>query len=144
MINNDDVSSTAQRTQESKVWLVTGCSSGLGKCLVSAILARGDKVIATARQLSAMKEFEGHDDIKTLSLDVASSQDVLDTKVKEAVSFFGRIDILVNNAGYVESGVWEELRYVSHTSRNNFHFSCHKLSAMKTLLEGSRPTSLGP
>ncbi|KAL5600652.1 hypothetical protein FOVSG1_008464 [Fusarium oxysporum f. sp. vasinfectum] len=111
MINNGDVSSTAQRTEESKVWLVTGCSSGLGKCLVSAILARGDKVIATARQLSAMKEFEGHDDIKTLSLDVASSQDVLDTKVKEAVSFFGRIDILVNNAGYVESGVWEELSH---------------------------------
>ncbi|KAG5753560.1 hypothetical protein H9Q70_003837 [Fusarium xylarioides] len=111
MINDGDVSRKPQSTHEFKVWLVTGCSSGLGKCLVSAILARGDKVIATARQLSAMKEFEGHDDIKTLSLDVVSPQDVLDRKVNEAVSFFGRIDILVNNAGYVESGVWEELSY---------------------------------
>lgn len=129
---------------QSQVWIVTGCSSGLGKCLVSAILARGDKVIATARQLSTMKEFEGHGDIKILSLDVTSSQDVLDTKVKEAVSFFGRIDILVNNAGYVESGVWEELRYVSHTSNDNFNFSSHKPSATKTLSEGSTPISLGP
>ncbi|KAF4970047.1 hypothetical protein FSARC_2865 [Fusarium sarcochroum] len=108
---NGDVLSTTKEIQEPKVWLVTGCSSGLGRCLVSAILERGDKVIATARQLSAIEELQYLDEVKILSLDVTSSQSILETKVQEAIALFGRIDVLVNNAGYVESGVWEELSH---------------------------------
>jgi NADP-dependent 3-hydroxy acid dehydrogenase YdfG len=108
--NDESVPNTnTNRIKGPKVWLVTGCSTGLGKCLVSAILARGDKVIATARKLSALEELNGLDHVKILSLDVTSPQSVLDSKVREACSLFGRVDVLVNNAGYVESGVWEEL-----------------------------------
>lgn len=97
-------------TTTSKVWLVTGCSTGLGRSLVSAVLARGDKIIATARQVSALKDLENADNVKVLSLDVTADQTELAKKVQEAQSFFGRIDVLVNNAGCVISGVWEELR----------------------------------
>lgn len=40
------------------VWLVTGCSSGIGAQLVHAILARGDKVIATARNVDKVRHLE--------------------------------------------------------------------------------------
>jgi NADP-dependent 3-hydroxy acid dehydrogenase YdfG len=73
-------------------------------------LARGDKIIATARQVSTLKDLENVDNLKVLSLDVTADQTELAAKVQEAQSFFGRIDVLVNNAGCVISGVWEELR----------------------------------
>ncbi|KAI8657177.1 putative oxidoreductase yusZ [Fusarium keratoplasticum] len=105
------MTSTAEiaSTKTSKVWLVTGCSTGLGRCLVPAVLARGDKIIATARQVSTLKDLENDDNVRVLSLDVTADQTELAAKVQEAQSFFGRIDVLVNNAGCVISGVWEEL-----------------------------------
>ncbi|KPM41435.1 hypothetical protein AK830_g5120 [Neonectria ditissima] len=92
----------------SRVWLITGCSSGLGRAFVPAIVACGDKVIATARRLSDIQSLAS-DNVKCLQLDVTQSQHVLDAKLEEAVFFFGGIDVLVNNAGFIWSGVWEEL-----------------------------------
>jgi NAD(P)-dependent dehydrogenase (short-subunit alcohol dehydrogenase family) len=42
-------------------------------------------------------------------LDVTASQADLDAKIKEAISWYGRIDVLVNNAGYLEMGFIEEI-----------------------------------
>ncbi|KAF1325837.1 Dehydrogenase, partial [Globisporangium splendens] len=91
----------------SKVWLITGCSSGLGRELALAALARGDRVIATARNVNKL------DDLKqrgaaAVSLDVTSSDHVLKQIIADAVAIYGRIDILVNNAGYVLQGAVEE------------------------------------
>lgn len=97
---------------DSKVWLVTGCSSGFGRLFVPAIIARGDKVIATARSATGLAGIDTTDHSRTLLLDVTAEQQVIDQKVKEATGFFGQIDVLVNNAGYVASGVWEEVRWV--------------------------------
>ncbi|KAF7544837.1 hypothetical protein G7Z17_g9637 [Cylindrodendrum hubeiense] len=94
--------------RSSRVWLVTGCSSGLGRAFVPAIVACGDKVIATARRLSDI-QLLASDNVRCMQLDVTQSQHVLDGKLAEDVSFFGDIDVLVNNAGFVWSGVWEEL-----------------------------------
>ena len=96
--------------ENSKVWLVTGCSSGFGRSFVPAILARGDKVIATARSATGLAGIDTTDHSRTLLLDVTATQQVINEKVKEATEFFGRIDVLVNNAGYLASGVWEEVR----------------------------------
>ncbi|KAI9168088.1 Oxidoreductase BOA17 [Paramyrothecium foliicola] len=93
----------------SKVWLVTGCSSGFGIQIVNAALARGDRVIATARHFASLIHLEGTSNVELLELDVTDSESVLRQKVEAAVSAFGHIDFLVNNAGYVLSGVWEEL-----------------------------------
>lgn len=94
----------------SLVWLITGCSSGLGRELVLAAAARGDRVIATARRMQDLDYCEAIGGVKALELDVTCSQADLAAKVREAIQLFGGLDVLVNNAGYVLSGVWEELR----------------------------------
>lgn len=38
-----------------KTWLITGCSSGLGKHLAAAVLARGDQLVATARNPESLQ-----------------------------------------------------------------------------------------
>lgn len=92
------------------VWLVTGCSTGFGRTLVPAILARGDNVIATARKLSDLSYVDELKGAKALQLDVTATEDIIREKVETAVNLFGGINVLVNNAGYVMSGVWEEVR----------------------------------
>jgi NADP-dependent 3-hydroxy acid dehydrogenase YdfG len=92
-----------------RVWLITGCTSSFGKLFVSAIVARGDKVIATARNVSALDEFKDKPNVRLLSLDVTATQDELNAKSATALKLFGGVDVLVNNAGYVLSGAWEEL-----------------------------------
>lgn len=93
----------------SKVWLITGCSSGFGQLFVPAIVARGDKVIATARNISSLQAHSDDANVRLLQLDVTASQKDLNLKVQEALSLFGKIDVLVNNAGYLTPGVWEHV-----------------------------------
>jgi NAD(P)-dependent dehydrogenase (short-subunit alcohol dehydrogenase family) len=92
-----------------QVWLITGTSSGFGAELVKEVIARGDKVIATARNVKRISHMR---DIGAaiLQLDVTASQDELNRKAEEAISIYGRIDILVNNAGYTQFGIVEETR----------------------------------
>ncbi|KAL2834557.1 hypothetical protein BJY01DRAFT_224307 [Aspergillus pseudoustus] len=106
----------------SRVWLITGCTSGFGKLFVSAIVARGDKVIATARNISTLEEFRDIPHVRLLDIDVTATQDELNGKATETLSLFGRVDLLVNNAGYVLSGAWEELTHeqVLHQFQTNF------------------------
>lgn len=93
-----------------RVWLVTGCSSGFGQFFISAIVARGDKVVATARDITSLTDLaKGGGNVKVLQLDVTAPQEVLNQKISLAIEAFGRVDVLVNNAGYVTSGVWEEV-----------------------------------
>jgi len=93
-----------------KNWFVTGSSRGLGRKLVQAILAAGDKVIATARKPEELKDLSATygDDIRAVKLDVTSPEDVKNA-VSVAVETFGRIDVLVNNAGYGFLGAFEEM-----------------------------------
>ncbi|MCJ1402162.1 hypothetical protein MMC11_005381 [Xylographa trunciseda] len=92
-------------------WLVTGCSSGFGEHFVHAILARGDRVIATARRANECLHHFEEAGAAILDLDVTASQADLDAKMKEALSIYEGIDVLVNNAGYIELGLMED---VSH------------------------------
>lgn len=91
-------------------WLVTGCSSGLGRRFIPSILERGDNIIATARNVDTLSDFADHGNVRLLQLDVSSPEAELGSKVAQALLFFGRIDVLVNNAGYVLSGAWEEIQ----------------------------------
>lgn len=85
----------------SKVWLVTGSSRGLGRCIVEAALNAGDQVLATARNTQTLNDLvERYGDmLRTATLDVTDSQAAY-SAVQEAVEAFGRLDVLVNNAGY--------------------------------------------
>ena len=89
-------------------------SSGFGKELSLALLARGDKVISTARarslpKLSELKEKGA----ATLELDVTAPLSELHAVAAKAVAIHGHIDVVVNNAGYIISGVLEENTYVT-------------------------------
>jgi NAD(P)-dependent dehydrogenase (short-subunit alcohol dehydrogenase family) len=94
----------------SKVWLVTGSASGLGRDIAETVLASGDRLVATARdprRLEDLVEKYG-DQIRTAPLDVAD-EDAAYAAVQVAVDAFGRLDVLVNNAGYGDIAPFEQL-----------------------------------
>ncbi|CAK5274190.1 unnamed protein product [Mycena citricolor] len=91
------------------VWFITGTSTGLGKTLVSTVLARGDLVIATARTLSDIDTvWAGNPNVRTRQLDVTSGPAAIKAVVDEAAGFWGRLDVVVNNAGAGLPGLLEE------------------------------------
>jgi len=91
-------------------WLITGCSSGFGEALVSSLNSRGDRVIATARNLEDIEHLKSGN-VHTIELDVTSPQSELDQAVSKAQAAFGSIDVLVNNAAYILGGPLEQVRY---------------------------------
>ncbi len=85
----------------SKIWLITGSSRGFGRALAEAVLAAGDRLVATARnpaQLADLVERYG-DQVRAVGLDVTDAR-AADDAIHVAVDAFGRLDVLVNNAGY--------------------------------------------
>lgn len=92
-----------------KVWMITGCYTGLGRGMAEVLLEKGDKVAVTARRTEDIEElgerFPGQALI--LPLDV-TDQEAVDRAVERAVGSFGRIDVLVNNAGYGYRAAVEE------------------------------------
>ncbi|MEU7815419.1 oxidoreductase [Pseudonocardia sp. NPDC049154] len=90
-------------------WLITGCSTGLGRALASAVLARGDSAVVTARDPGTVAELCAPypDRALTLPLDVTSPEQVRDA-VAVGTERFGGIDVLVNNAGYGYRAAVEE------------------------------------
>ncbi len=87
----------------SKVWFITGASTGFGRALATAASKRGDTVVATARDIASVADFPQHD-----RLDV-TDDDQVRAAVARAVREHGRIDVVVNNAGHGLLGVTEEV-----------------------------------
>jgi NAD(P)-dependent dehydrogenase (short-subunit alcohol dehydrogenase family) len=93
----------------SKVWLITGASRGIGAGIVRALLAAGEKVVATARKAESVRSSHGtSDNLLSLALDV-TKPDQAERAVADAKARFGRIDVLVNNAGYGQLGHFETI-----------------------------------
>jgi NAD(P)-dependent dehydrogenase (short-subunit alcohol dehydrogenase family) len=90
-----------------KIWMITGASRGFGVGIANAILAAGDNVIATARNINALDHLSNNPNAFAVALDVT---DELQAKkaVDAGLKQFGRIDVLVNNAGYGLLGAVEE------------------------------------
>lgn len=91
------------------VWLVTGCSKGLGRAIAQEALKAGYRVVVTARRVEDVADIvqEHEDAALALPLDVTRS-DQLAAAVKAAEERFGTVDVLVNNAGYGYLGAIEE------------------------------------
>ncbi|KAJ9624601.1 hypothetical protein H2204_010783 [Knufia peltigerae] len=92
------------------VWLITGCSSGFGEQFVHSILARGDKVIATARKIEKIQHLQ-QAGATILQLDITDKQQQIRDAIAAATKIHGRVDVLVNNAAYIAIGTWEDLEY---------------------------------
>lgn len=95
---------------KSKVWLITGASKGFGKVWAEAALKQGDKVVATARNISDLSELIDTygSSVLPVKLDV-NSREACFAAVEQGVKQFGRIDVLINNAGYGHFGFIEEI-----------------------------------
>jgi NAD(P)-dependent dehydrogenase (short-subunit alcohol dehydrogenase family) len=94
----------------SKTWLITGTSRGFGREWAIAALERGDRVAATARDLSSLDDLvAAHgESILPIELDVTDREADF-AAVAQAHEHFGRLDVVVNNAGYGQFGMVEEL-----------------------------------
>ncbi|KAH7358313.1 hypothetical protein B0T11DRAFT_354967 [Plectosphaerella cucumerina] len=82
-----------------RVWLITGSSVGFGAEFVKALLAAGEKVIATARNTSSIEHFR-EAGASILKLDLTASQADFDKLAESAIGIHGGVDVVVNNAGY--------------------------------------------
>lgn len=93
-----------------KVWFITGSSKGFGRIWAEVALARGDKVVATARDVSSVQPLAEQygDQVLALTLNV-DDKAAVDAAVAQAIAKFGRIDVAVNNAGYGLFGAIEEI-----------------------------------
>src|SRR3954469_23083733 len=102
--------SLEEHTDMSKTWFITGTSKGFGRIWAEAALARGDRVVATARDAATLADLaERHGDlVLPLQLDVTDKAAV-DAAVAQAHTHFGRLDVVVNNAGYGLFGTIEEV-----------------------------------
>ena len=126
-----------QNTSSSRVWLITGCSSGLGLELALSALACGHRVIATVRDPASVSELAEHFPAacRVLTLDVTGAAQVKDA-VAKAAAVFGRLDVVVNNAGYGLVGAFEELgaEQIARNFNTNFFGALEVIRAALPIL----------
>jgi len=90
-------------------WLITGCSTGLGRALAEQLAASGEQVLVTARDPGTLADLPGlGPGVVTTTLDVRDAEQCA-AAVALAAESFGGVDVLVNNAGYGQFGVVEEV-----------------------------------
>ena len=124
--------------QNSRVWLITGSSSGFGRAIAQAVLDRGEKVVVTARNSQHVEDIQIKypDRALAVQLDVTQPAQVK-AAVETAIAKFGRIDVLVNNAGYGTMGALEELS--DEATRRQFETNVFgALNMMRAVLPSMR------
>lgn len=92
-----------------QTWLITGCSTGLGRSIAFAVLRRGWNAVVTARHTETLAAFQAEfpDTALVLPLDV-TDRNAIRNAVQAAKDRFDTIDVLVNNAGYGYRAAVEE------------------------------------
>jgi len=120
----------------SKVVLITGCSTGIGRDLSQRLSESGYRVVATARRVETLEALQV--DLK-LPLDV-TLPDSVEAAVARTLEQFGRIDVLVNNAGYAIRGALEEvpLPMVEHMFEVNVFGALRMIQAVAPVMRRQR------
>lgn len=105
-----------------KTWLITGCSSGIGRSLAKETLKQGYNVVVTARNKEKIIDLVNQypQNALALSLDVTNEESI-NHAIKDAIKHFGTIDVLVNNAGYgyrsaIEEGTRQDVNRLFETN----------------------------
>lgn len=124
-------------------WLITGCSTGLGRALAEEVLKAGHSAVMTARDSDSIADLaDAYPDTGlSLPLDVRYP-DQMPSVVDAANERFGGVDVLVNNAGYgyraaVEEGELDEIKQMFETN----YFGA--VSMINAVLPGMRARSSG-
>ncbi len=124
-------------------WLITGCSSGLGRALAEAVIGAGHNAVVTARDVANVADLAdaAPQRVLAVALDVTKPDQVA-SAVAQAQERFGGVDVLVNNAGYgyraaVEEGDDAEVRTLFET-----HFF-GTVAMIKAVLPGMRARRRG-
>jgi len=125
------------------VWLVTGCSTGLGRAIGAYVLEQGHRVVLTARDSRTVADLAAEHPRRALAVDLdVTRRDQVTRAVAEAIAAFGRIDVLVNNAGYgylaaIEEGEDDRVRAMFDTN----YFGA--VAMIKAVLPGMRQRGAG-
>ncbi|OBF10683.1 oxidoreductase [Mycobacterium sp. 852002-10029_SCH5224772] len=90
-------------------WLITGCSTGLGRSLAEAVIGAGHNAVVTARDAATVADLaeSAPERVLAATLDVTEPPQVA-AAVQQARERFSHIDVLVNNAGYGYRAAVEE------------------------------------
>jgi NAD(P)-dependent dehydrogenase (short-subunit alcohol dehydrogenase family) len=119
-------------------WLITGCSSGLGRALADAVIGAGHNAVVTARSVTSVADLSdaAPERVLAVALDVTKPEQVA-SAVQQAEQRFGGVDVLINNAGYgyrsaVEEGDDADIRTLFET-----HFF-GTVAMIKAVLPGMR------
>ena len=124
-------------------WLITGCSTGLGRALAEAVVGAGHNAVVTARDVAKVTDLAeaAPERVLPVALDVTQPAQVA-SAVQQAHERFAHVDVLVNNAGYgyraaVEEGDDTEVRTLFDT-----HFF-GSIAMIKAVLPGMRARRSG-
>jgi len=93
-----------------RTWFITGISSGFGRVMAEKLLAAGDRVAGTLRNLAAADDLKAQfgDRLWLAALDLTHT-DAIRPTVNAAWTAMGRIGVVVSNAGYGLLGAAEEV-----------------------------------
>lgn len=91
-------------SHKTKVVLVTGVSSGIGRATAQLFIQKGCEVFGTVRNLERSTPIPG---VKLVEMDIRDEESI-QRGIKSIITKAGRIDVLVNNAGLTLLGATEE------------------------------------
>ncbi len=113
---------------KSKVVLITGGSSGIGKSIGTYLKTKGFIVYGTARKPEKYSDFDA---FQLLKMEVTNMDSIRET-VETIISKEGRIDVLINNAGVGITGAIEETPHEEITKAfdTNFNGPIHMIKAV--------------
>lgn len=89
--------------------LITGCSSGIGRCVATGLARRGYRVFASARREEDVRALEA-EGLESLQLDLADSLSIRNAVAEVLARTGGTLDALFNNGAYGQAGAVEDLR----------------------------------
>lgn len=103
-----NASTTMSAESSPKSVLITGCSSGIGRCLATGLQDRGYRVIATARKAADVSAL-AQDGLECLPLDLDSSDSIGQAVDEVRTRTGGGLYALINNGAYGQPGAVEDL-----------------------------------